>query len=97
MKPAIMANCMMNQNMTIFGSTGSSRMRNCPIAMAPYMPTCQEISDSVSALSASTMPRPGDRFRIGTIAKYWKTTPITKAKTKSSPQAAKIFSENRPG
>ena len=63
--------------------------------MKPYMPTCQAVSDSVSAFRAATMPWPNDNPRIGTMAKYWKTMPKAKAKIKSTTQTANIFSAKR--
>ncbi len=40
------------------------------IAMSPYMPTCQDVIDAVSALSACQMPCPTDRSRIGLMVKH---------------------------
>ena len=45
------------------------------MAMKPYMPTCQAVSDSVSAFIAAMIPWPNDSPRIGAMVKYWKTMP----------------------
>jgi hypothetical protein len=44
-------------------------------AMKPYMPTCQAVSDSVSALMAATKPGQNESPRIGAMVKSWKTLP----------------------
>ena len=56
-KPQIIARCIMNQNPTVSVSSFSPRpvwkMANWATAMKPYMPTCQAVSESVSALMAA--------------------------------------------
>ncbi len=43
--------------------------------MKPYIPICQDVSDSVSALMAAQIAGPGARSRIGLMEKYWNTMP----------------------
>jgi hypothetical protein len=63
MKPRIIARCIMNQNPT--GSVSSlyprpaRKMANWATAMKPYMPTCQAVSESVSAVMAAKIPVQG--------------------------------------
>lgn len=71
MKPQSMAICIMNQNSTVLISRVTPKpvrkIAKQAIAMKPYMPICQAVRESVSALMAAIRPWPSDRPRIGAI------------------------------
>ena len=40
------------------------------MAIHPYMPTCQQVGESVSAFTAAFNVMGGDKFFMGLMAKY---------------------------
>ena len=78
---------MTNQNCGwVLGSAAGEKSTKSAMAMHPYIPSCNAMSDRVSALSAATNPSLAVRFCIGLIVKYWKAMPRQKATMKSASQ-----------
>lgn len=60
----------MNQDTGLVVGVSWPISRNATMAIHPYMPTCQLVSESVSAFFACHRPGSRGRPRIGTIVKY---------------------------
>src|SRR5665648_958310 len=79
-KPASMASCITHQNCGVSTAarppTTAGSTMSWARAIRPYIPTCQDVIDSVSALIACHRLRPAGWSTIGAIAKYWKAIPI---------------------